>query len=59
MLEGFILVHQVIVDLLHASLEEVSVLEKRAIERGPCNIKDFWLYLPLLLNIMQQNVSFP
>jgi hypothetical protein len=41
MLEGFILVHQVIVDLLHASLEQVCVLEQRATERGPCNIKAF------------------
>jgi hypothetical protein len=59
MLEGFILVHQVIVDFLHASLEQVCVLEQRATEMGPCNIKAFWLYLPLLLNIMQWHVSFP
>jgi hypothetical protein len=41
MLEGFILVHQVIVDLLHANLEQVCVLEQRDTERGPCNIKAF------------------
>jgi hypothetical protein len=59
MLEGFISVHQVIVDHLHASLEQVCVLEKRATERELSNIKVVWLYLPLLLNIIQWHVSFP
>jgi hypothetical protein len=40
-LERFISVNQVIVDLLHSRLEQVCVLEKRAIERGPYDIKTF------------------
>jgi hypothetical protein len=38
-LESLISVHRVIVDLLHSILEQVCVLEKRVIGRGPCNIK--------------------
>jgi hypothetical protein len=33
-------VYQVIVDLLHSRLEKVCVLDKRVIERGPCDIRD-------------------
>jgi hypothetical protein len=38
-LESFISIHQVIVDLLHSSLEQVCVLDQRVIRRGPYNIK--------------------
>ena len=39
-IESLISVHQFIVDLIHSTLEQVCVLEKRVIGRGPCNIKD-------------------
>jgi hypothetical protein len=59
MLEGFISSYQVIVDPLHASLEQVCVLRVRATERELNDIKAVWLYLPLSLNIIQWLVSFP
>jgi hypothetical protein len=59
MLEGFISAYQVIVDHLHASLEQVCVSRARATERELSDIKVVWLYLPLSLNIIQWHVSFP
>jgi hypothetical protein len=47
------------VDLLHSkALEQVCVLEERAIEREPFNIKDVWFYLPLLLNIIYSTITY-